>query len=143
MIEVFVDSSVLVEGLKGHPDAVRILSFLADNDAVVIINDIVVSEFLFHYIRLKSGVSPLTVKKSERISDFILEDEPWDFLEQFHIIPTDEETVALAYKMMIAHNLLPNDAIILAACKLSGIGYLATLDEDLKSAGEREGLNLV
>ncbi len=30
MIEVFVDSSVLIEGLKGNPKAVEVLNYLAD-----------------------------------------------------------------------------------------------------------------
>ncbi|WP_231855799.1 PIN domain-containing protein [Thermococcus peptonophilus] len=39
MIEVFVDSSVLIEGLKGNPKAVEVLNYLADTGAVAIIND--------------------------------------------------------------------------------------------------------
>ncbi|WP_297476964.1 type II toxin-antitoxin system VapC family toxin [Thermococcus sp.] len=113
MIEVFVDSSVLIEGLKGNPEAVEIMNTLADENAIAIINDIVASEFLFHYIRLKSGVSPFTVKQYKRINEFITDREPWDFIEQFHILPVDEETVEEAYHLMRAHNLLPNDAIIL------------------------------
>ncbi|WP_010480121.1 type II toxin-antitoxin system VapC family toxin [Thermococcus zilligii] len=143
MIEVFVDSSVLIEGLKGNPEAVRILNLLAEKNAAAIINDIVVSEFLFHYIRLKSGVSPFTVKQRGEIKEFILEDEPWDFINQFHILPTDEETIELSYHLMRAHNLLPNDAIILASCKINEIKTLATLDEDLKSAALKEGLKLL
>ena len=143
MREVFVDSSVLIEGLKGNPDAVGILYRLADENSVAIINDIVVSEFLFHYIRLKSGASPFTVKQSGKIPEFILEGEPLDFLDQFHIIPTDEETIRKAYVLMRTHNLLPNDAIILAACKINDIEYLATLDGDLKKAAEKEGLKLL
>ncbi|MBP1911062.1 type II toxin-antitoxin system VapC family toxin [Thermococcus stetteri] len=143
MIEVFVDSSVLIEGLKGNPEAVKILNYLADVGAVAIINDIVVSEFLFHYIRLKSGASPLTVKSSGKISEFIKEDEPLDFITQFHILPTDEETLLQAYNFMRKYNLLPNDAIILAACKVNNIERLATLDEDLIKAAREEGLGLL
>jgi predicted nucleic acid-binding protein len=143
MMEVFIDSSVLIEGLKGNPDAVKILYRLADEEAVAIVNDIVVSEFLFHYIRLKSGASPFTVKQAGRISEYILDNEPLDFINQFHIIPTDEETVMKAYSLMRSHNLLPNDAIILAACKINGIKNLATLDGDLKRAAEKEGLKLL
>ncbi|ASJ03552.1 nucleotide-binding protein [Thermococcus profundus] len=143
MMEVFVDSSVLIEGLKGNPDAVRVLYILADEKAVAIINDIVVSEFLFHYIRLKSGASPFTIKQSGRISEYILDDEPLDFLNQFHIIPTDEDTIMKAYSLMRSHNLLPNDAIILTTCKINGITNLATLDSDLRKAAEKEGLKLL
>jgi predicted nucleic acid-binding protein len=102
-----------------------------------------VSEFLFHYIRLKSGVSPLTVKSSGRVAEFINEHEPLDFIAQFHILPTDEETLFQAYNFMREYNLLPNDAIILAACRLNKIGKLATLDEDLIKAARKEGLELI
>ena len=78
--------SVLIEGLKGNQRAVEIMNTLADENAIAIINDIVASEFLFHYIRLKSGVSPFTVKQSKRINEFITDREPWDFIEQFHIL---------------------------------------------------------
>ncbi|MDV3104052.1 PIN domain-containing protein [Thermococcus waiotapuensis] len=44
---------------------------------------------------------------------------------------------------MRAHNLLPNDAIILASCKINEIKTLATLDEDLKRAALKEGLKLL
>ena len=116
---------------------------MAEKNAVAIINDIVVSEFLFHYIRLKSGVSPFTVKQTGRIRDFILKDEPWDFINQFHVLPTDEETIEVAYHLMRAHNLLPNDALILASCKVNNIGTLATLDEDLRNAAKKENLQLL
>ncbi|WP_240703222.1 PIN domain-containing protein [Thermococcus indicus] len=44
---------------------------------------------------------------------------------------------------MRKHNLLPNDAIILATCIVYGVDTLGTLDDDLKNAGEKEGLMIL
>ena len=60
---IFLDSSVLIEGLKGNPLAISLFEKLLRSDLIPVINDIVFSEFLFHYIALKTGVSPFTVKK--------------------------------------------------------------------------------
>jgi len=79
MREVFVDSSVLIEGLKGNPDAVGIIYRLADENSVAIINDIVVSEFLFHYIRLKSGASPFTSSNPGKFRSLFSRMSRWTF----------------------------------------------------------------
>ncbi len=68
-MKVFVDSSVLIEFVKGNVEAKRILDKLFELDAEVFINDIVFSEFVFHYISLKSGVSPLTLKEKDERTD--------------------------------------------------------------------------
>ncbi len=140
---IFIDSSILIEGLKGHTLAVSLFEELLESDLVPVINDIVFSEFLFHYIALKTGMSPFTIKKRGEISSIILPEEPKDFIEQFHILPTDDDVLELAYGLMRKHNLLPNDAIILAACLVFEVKNLGTLDEDLKKAGEKEGLNVL
>ena len=56
-MKVFVDSSVLVEFVKGNDEAKRILRKLSEVDVEVFINDIVFSEFVFHYISLKGSVN--------------------------------------------------------------------------------------
>ncbi|SEV80913.1 Predicted nucleic acid-binding protein, contains PIN domain [Thermococcus thioreducens] len=110
---------------------------------VPLINDIVFSEFLFHYIALKTGRSPFTIKKRGEMSTVILSNEPKDFIEQFHILPADDEVLGLSYELMREHNLLPNDAIILATCLVYEVSTLGTLDDDLKNAGEKEGLRVI
>ncbi len=44
---------------------------------------------------------------------------------------------------MRKYNILPNDAIILAACKVNNIERLATLDEDLIKEAKKEELELL
>jgi len=133
----------LIEGLKGHTLAVSLFEELIESDLVPVINDIVFSEFLFHYIALKTGMSPFTIKKRGEISSIILPGEPKDFIEQFHTLPTDDDVLELAYGLMRKHNLLPNDAIILATCLVFEVKNLGTLDGDLKKAGEKEGLKVL
>jgi predicted nucleic acid-binding protein len=140
---IFLDSSVLIEGLKGNPSAVSLFEELLNSNFVPVINDIVFSEFIFHYIALKTGVSPFTIKKRGEIGNVILTEEPKDFLDQFHVLPTDDEVLEVSYGLMRKHNLLPNDAIILATCLVFEVRNLGTLDSDLKQAGEKEGLNLL
>ncbi|NJE76301.1 PIN domain-containing protein [Thermococcus sp. ES12] len=140
---IFLDSSVLIEGLKGNPSAVALFEEILRQELIPVINDIVFSEFLFHYIALKTGVSPFTVKKRREIDEVLSPSEPKDFLEQFHVLPADDDVLELAYGMMVKHNLLPNDAIILATCLTFGIKLLGTLDSDLREAGMAEGLEVL
>ena len=90
---IFLDSSVLIEGLKGNPSAISLFEKVLKSGLIPVINDVVFSEFLFHYIALKTGVSPLTVKKRGEIGNVILPEEPKDFIDQFHILPTDDEVL--------------------------------------------------
>ncbi|WP_231855816.1 PIN domain-containing protein [Thermococcus peptonophilus] len=59
------------------------------------------------------------------------------------MLPTDEEALLQAYNFMRKYNILPNDAIILAACKVNNIERLATLDEDLIKEAKKEELELL
>ena len=51
--------------------------------------------------------------------------------------------LSLSYELMRKHNLLPNDAIILVTCLVFDVDNLGTLDNDLKNAGKKEGLNVL
>jgi predicted nucleic acid-binding protein len=44
---------------------------------------------------------------------------------------------------MKKHNLLPNDAIILAACKIQKVHVLASYDSDFFKACAEEGIRLI
>ncbi|AIY90288.1 type II toxin-antitoxin system VapC family toxin [Geoglobus acetivorans] len=129
-VRVFVDSSVLVEFVKGNSEAGAILKKLKNVDVDTYINDIVFSEFVFHYLSLKSGKSPLTMKGKGVISEYIDEKDPLEFINQFSILQVDEEVVEKSYDLMKDYGLLPNDAIILATCIKHGVDALVTLDGD-------------
>jgi predicted nucleic acid-binding protein len=141
-MKIFFDTSSLIEFIKGNKKAVELFYELSKLDVEGFINDVVFSEFLFHYIRLSSQISPFKVKEKGEISKFIKEKEPKDFIEQFQVLTSDEKTTELAYEFMRTYNLLPNDALILASCKQYDVSYLLSLDEDL-GVCEREGIVLL
>ena len=60
--KVFVDSSILIELEKGNSrDFLQNLYF--DPSNALCIKDVVISEFLFHFISLQSSKAPLSIKK--------------------------------------------------------------------------------
>ncbi|HRG36773.1 MAG TPA: PIN domain-containing protein [Chitinophagales bacterium] len=44
---------------------------------------------------------------------------------------------------MSKYNLLPNDALILATCKLNQINMIASFDSDFKTACEKEKIQYI
>ncbi len=142
-MKVFFDSSVLIEFIKGNKKASKLFYELSKLDVDGYINDIVFSEFIFHYISLTSGISAINVKKKGKISKFIKENEPKEFLDQFKILSVNDDIVEKAYEYMRKYNLLPNDALILATCKFYGINNLISFDEDFRDVCEKEGIVFV
>ena len=55
MKSFMVDSSVIIEHLKGNPKAMAILELLAEYDARGCINDVVASEVIFVYLKRITG----------------------------------------------------------------------------------------
>ncbi len=51
--------------------------------------------------------------------------------------------VPLYLQLMQQYNLLPNDALILATCKLNGITQLASYDADFDTVCRDEGIWLI
>lgn len=139
-MKVFVDSSVLIEFVKGNEQAREILNRLLELGAEVYINDIVFSEFIFHYISLKSGLSPLTMKGKKEVGKYINERDPREFVDQFRVLDVNESVVSMAYDLIRKYSMLPNDAIILATCKFHEIDLLASLDRDFEEACRLERL---
>jgi uncharacterized protein len=45
--------------------------------------------------------------------------------------------------LMKKHNLLPNDALILASCKIKNIAVLASFDSDFTDACKKEKIQLI
>jgi len=128
MSRIFLDSSVLVESLKGNDSAVKIIEALKEKDALLVINPIVFSEvtYLFTKYAGKSRIREL-----------------FSMLNSLAMFDVNAETVSIAEELMLNYNLLPNDALILATCKYYGIKYLASLDTDFEKVCEAEKINLI
>ena len=107
------------------------------------INPIIYSEFMFHYISIISGKSPLTLKNSELLPTIIKENEPLELIQALSITELNEETVELSYRFMRIYRLLPNDSLILADCVNSGIKFLASFDSDFIEPCAKEHINLI
>lgn len=128
MSRIFLDSSILVESLKGKDLAVKIIEILRENEALLVINPIVFSEVTYLFMKY-AGKSRMR--------------ELFAMLNSLAMFEVDAETVSIAEELMLDYNLLPNDALILATCKHYGIKYLASLDSDFERVCEAEKITLV
>jgi len=70
--QTFIDSSVLIEHLKGNPDARNLLQELIIKDGEI--NDVVASEVIFIYLKTVSGKEPRKcMRKKRKIYELELE----------------------------------------------------------------------
>jgi len=140
--KIFVDSSVLIEPLQNRK--VEFYKNLILNDAYInCINSIVVSEYLYKYIGLQNLGSPRAIQSDNKIAEALQSYFITETLKEFLFIEVDAKVVSLAPALMAKYNLLPNDAIILATCKIHSITQLASHDKDFKEACNREGIELL
>ncbi len=85
----------------------------------------------------------MSICESGKIHDVLsLHDTP-NFLSSFQLLSIPDGAIPLAIEFMKKHNLLPNDAIILASCKLLDVDVLASYDSDFHRACVEEGIRLV
>ena len=141
-MNVFADSSILVEHIKGNQTS--FITSCLEKNAVLHISSTVVSEFLFYILAIRGNKSPLAIKSKGQISSYLNESEVSIFLNQFTILSTNTEIVSSVPGLMVKHNLLPNDALILATCLHHSLPYLASYGEnDFRDACTAEGVTLI
>jgi len=137
--KIFLDSSILIEYLKGSKT--KSLDELVSNEQNdCYINETVVSEFLFHFLKINSDRAPLSLKEAGKIKEVFAGSDTFQLLQLFHFLPSTPEIISLVPALMSKFNLLPNDAIIIATCKINGVKFLASYDSDLKTPCEDEGI---
>ena len=126
-VEAFIDSNVILRYLCGDIEAKKLL----DAVEVGFINPVVVSEVLYGYIRLATGLKPYELKeKFHEIVDLDL-NPAFESLSDFILLPLPlklEEVKELIEK----YRLLPNDALITLTCKHYRIGKIISFDKDFK-----------
>ncbi|OHD53347.1 MAG: hypothetical protein A2Y33_12555 [Spirochaetes bacterium GWF1_51_8] len=137
-----IDSSILIEFIRGG-NTILLETLIDKPESRLFINPIIYSEFMFHYISIISGKSPLTLKNSKLLNSIVKENEPFDLIKAFSVTEISEETVELSYRFIRNYLLLPNDSIILANCITSGIEFLASLDSDFISPCAKEKIKLI
>ncbi|MEM1326525.1 MAG: PIN domain-containing protein [Bacteroidota bacterium] len=127
---IFLDSSILVEYRKGTKTALldRLLQHVGKLE--LCISETVSSEYLFHLLALFGQKSPLTLKESKSIGKHLKQARPNEMIHGFSWITGTLDLHQRATELMIAHNLLSNDALILALCQLHQIDTIASYDTD-------------
>lgn len=141
--KIFVDSSILIEALKGNKVSF-FHNLISDINNVNYINDIIISEYLYYLIGFNTGSSPRTVQEKNQVHAVISESpNQIAILNDFRFLPGHSLLQNDVPKFMAAYNLLPNDAIILATCKIHNITKLASHDSDFIIPCKAEGIELL
>ncbi len=136
MRHILVDTSVIVEYLKGNPKAVYLISELLKGDNILFINPAVFSEVVYVMMGYYSGKAPKTIKgKSEKLPKEL--DIVFRVLSDYAFAEITRQTIEIAGNLIRKYAMLPNDALILATCIEHGFA-LATLDEDFFEPAKSE-----
>ena len=138
-----VDSSVIIEALKGNPTAKRLLQSLESDPKFI--NPIIFSEVLFVFLKLVTGKSYLTLrgnpKEIEKHRDKL--EKVYLYLkDNFSELPLTEEIEERAFEFILNYGMLPNDALILSTAKFYGL-TLVTLDEDFLYPARSEKVEVI
>jgi uncharacterized protein len=139
--KIFIDTSIFLEYLKGEKK--DLLDFFYENGYNLYYNDIVYSELVYLYIGNYFQKSPLTIKNRNKIKEALSENDLLVFLNNIEYLQIGYDTINLSYELMKKHNLLPNDSLVLATCKINKIEYLASYDSDFIKACAIEDIILI
>ena len=129
-MEVFFDSNVFLHHLsETKEEATSLIRKVEIGEVTGFINDIVVSEVIYGYMRAVTDLPPFELgKKITRIEiDFT---PVKDLFRLFELLSS--RTGSDVIDLILKYRLLPNDALIAATCKHHGIKKIATFDEDFK-----------
>ena len=141
-MKIFVESSILVEYIKGNQT--DLLEHLISSDYELYTNAIVYSEFMFYYMAVVGEKSPLALKESKQIKKIIEQHHPIDMFTYFTTLQIGKDIKLLSYDYMQQYNLLPNDALILATAKINNLDILASFDKkDFQNPCKEEGIKLI
>lgn len=132
----------MIEPLKGNKvDFYEQL--ISDLTNELFINDVVISECLYYILGFSAGVSPRTLQQKKKIKD-TLENESKIIraINNFNFLSGNSDFILEVPRLMSTYNLLPNDAIILATCKLHET-KLASHDSDFIIPCNLENIELL
>lgn len=140
-MKIFVESSVLIEfANERRPD---LFDALLASPHELYINSVVVSEFVYKLLGIIAGKSPMSVCESRQIEATLELHDTVGFLSNFGYLNISKVAMIQSISFMKTYNLLPNDALILATCKLENILVLASYDSDFFKACQKEGIQLI
>ncbi len=140
--DFFIDSSILIEFNKGNKR--KLFTELLANDIFkCYVNEVVLSEFLYHFLAYNATKSPQAIKESGKINEAFENSKQYRLINMCHFLANDKKLFSIVPELMAKYNLLSNDAIILATCKLHNIPNLVSHDSDFAEACQGEGINLL
>ena len=143
MRSFMVDSTVLVEHLKGNPEATELLEALIEGDVEGYINETVASEVIFVYLKLKTGRSFRTLKKKPDLVKAVQKGPVYELLSLFKFLDTNEFVFNISRRLIDEYGLLPNDAMIAGAALFYKLDGIITLDKDFENMARNENLLLI
>ena len=134
-MKVFFDSNIFIKYLAGAEEAKKLIDKVERGEWRGYVNDVVVSEVVYGYLRLVLNVSryklrDYVVKHVDKVME-LLEQDVYPLFTDFEHLPTSVG-IDRVLEYMANYKLLPNDALIAATCRTYGIDTIATLDEDFK-----------
>ena len=139
--EMFVDSSVFIGLLLGDEKAKNLIRKALNEGYTLVTNPVVFSETVYKVmftLTLRDGlrgVHDLRKHLGEYTHIYRKVEEAFEKLEDagfLRIIEVTQKTIRIASQLGQEYELLPNDALIAASCKESGIESIATFDSDFK-----------
>ncbi len=134
-MKVFFDSNIFIKYLAGAEEAKKLIDKVERGEWRGYVNDVVVSEVVYGYLRLVLSVSryklsDYIVKHVDKVKE-LLEQDVYPLFTDFEHLPTSVGVDRLL-EYMANYRLLPNDALIAATCRTYGIDAIATFNEDFK-----------
>ncbi len=127
-MDIFIDSSIIIEVFKENKEALQIIELIKDRSNIIPhINPIVVSEVSYFLLK-RTKISVQEIK---------------DLLSGYNLLDTNKEIINNAFNYIEKYQLYPNDAFILATCKYYGIKNLLSLDVDFIKCCLQEKINLI
>ncbi len=134
-MRVFFDSNVFLKYLAGVEDAKKLIGKVEYGEWKGYVNDIVISEVVYGYLRLALDVSRYRLRKyvieyTDRVKE-LLEQDVYPLFTDFEHLPISIGIENLI-EYMTKYRLLPDDALIVATCRAYNINNIAAFDEDLK-----------
>lgn len=139
---LFIDSSILIEWAKKA--RIDLFDYLMDEPSIeMCISETVLSEFAFYWLAIGGEKAPATLKRDGSIGATLTTYDPQPVLDQFTFLANSSPIVSMSLRLMATYNLLPNDALILATCKLHRISRIASYDADFATACAGEGIQLI
>ncbi len=143
-----LDTNIFVEAFKGQKEAQNLLDFLVENsDRIEIyIPYNVVEETIFLLIKRTKNTGYWKLKKDKSlVIESFKEIKPYlEFVFALCdvLFPT-KKVMFESLNHIENYGLLPNDALVLAFCKVHKIDVLISLDSDFKEAVKEEGITLI